>query len=340
MADARFRAVRWTPPPSARPVPRRSDAPTLPPLRRIPLPGEGPEHLAFSASGEIVAGLADGRIVSVPPDATDAGQARVLADTGGRPLGIERHGDDAFVVCDAERGLLRVAVSPRPRVEVLCDTVGGDRLTFCSNAAVARDGTVYFTQTSQRFGLARYKADLLEHTGTGRVLRYRDGAVDVLADGLNFANGVVVSPDEQSLVVADMGGYRLVRLWLTGPTAGTSETLVGELPGFPDNLTITGDGLIWVGMPSPRDALLEWLLPRPPWLRSLLAATPERLLPGPKDLAWALAVDQSGEIVHDLRGWQVGYRGVTAARQDGERLYLGSLTERAVAVLDLPKPRE
>ncbi len=340
MADTRFRAVRWTPPPPSRPVPRRSDPRTLPSLRRIPLPGEGPEHLALDASGDIVAGLADGRIVSVPPDATDAGQARLLADTGGRPLGIERQGDDAFVVCDAGRGLLRVETSPRPSVEVLCDTVGGDRLTLCSNVAVAGDGTIYFTQSSRRFGLERYKADLLEHTATGRVMRYRDGAADVLLDGLHFANGVVVAPDGQSLIVAETGGYRLVRLWLTGPMAGTAETFVGDLHGFPDNLTITGDGLIWVGMASPRDPLLDWLLPRPPWLRSVMAMVPERLLPGPKDLAWALAVDLNGEIVHDLRGWRVGYRAVTAARQDGDRLYLGSLTERAVAVLDLPKTRE
>lgn len=337
MADTPFRAARWTPPPPSRPVPRRSDPSTLPPLRRIPLPGEGPEHLALSASGDIVAGLADGRIISVPSDATDAGQARLVADTGGRPLGMVRHGDDAFVVCDAKRGLLRVETSPQARVEVLCDTVGGERLTLCSNVAIAQDGTIYFTQSSRRFPLERYKADLLEHTATGRVMRYRDGAVDVLLDELNFANGVVVTPDQQSLIVAETGAYRLVRLWVAGPIAGTSETFVGELPGFPDNLTITGDGLVWAGMASPRDPLLDWLLPRPPWLRSAMAAAPPSLLPGPKDLAWALGVDQSGEIVHDLRGWRAGYRMVTAALQHGDRLYLGSLTERAVAVLDLPK---
>jgi sugar lactone lactonase YvrE len=287
-----------------------------------------------------VAGLADGRIVSLPPDATDAGQARVLADTGGRPLGMERHGDDAFVVCDAKRGLLRVEISPQPSVGVLCETVDGDRLTLCSNVTVTQDGTIYFTQSSRRFPLERYKADLLEHSASGRVMRHRDGAADVLLDGLHFANGVVVAPDQQSLIVAETGGYRLVRLWLAGPRAGTSETFVGDLPGFPDNLTITGDGLIWVGMASPRDPLLDWLLPRPPWLRSAMAAAPPSLLPGPKDLAWALAVDQNGEIVHDLRGWGAGYRMVTAALQDGDRLYLGSLTESAVAVLDLPKTHE
>jgi sugar lactone lactonase YvrE len=160
--------------------------------------------------------------------------------------------------------------------------------------------------------------------------------VEVLLDGLHFANGVVLSPDENSLVVAETGAYRLTRLSLTGDDAGTSEVLIDDLPGFPDNLTTTPDGVIWVAMVSPRDALLDWLHPRSPRLRSLVWSVPERLLPGPKDLAWVLAVDQDGDILHDLHGWRAGYRAVTAVRQEGGKLYLGSLTADAVAVLDLP----
>jgi sugar lactone lactonase YvrE len=337
MARQRFYAVRWNPPKPARPVPRRSDPRTLPPLRLIPLPGAGPEHVAVDRCGDIVAGLDDGRIVSVPPDATDAAHARVLADTGGRPLGIERYGDDgAFLVCDAERGLLRVQPGRRPDIEVLCDTVLGEPLKLCSNAAVARDGTVYFTISSRRYDLARYKTALLEHIGTGWLMRYKDGEVERVLDDLQFGNGVVLPPDENSLVIAETGAYRLTRLQLTGPDQRKT-SLIDALPGFPDNLTITADGLIWVGMVSPRDPLLDWLLPRSQNLRGLVSLVPQRLLPGPKDLAWALAVDQDGRVVHDLRGWRTGTRAVTAVRQHGNRLYLGSLSESAVAVVDLPQ---
>ena len=346
MPDPRFRAVRWTPPRPSRPVPRRSDPRTLPPLRLVPLPGAGPEHVAFDAAGNIITGLDDGRIVCQSPDATDAAAARVLADTGGRPLGIEGCGDDAFVVCDADRGLLLLKTAGEPSIEVLCDKVDGQPLTLCSNAAIARDGTVYFTQSSRRFDLRHYKGDLLEHSGTGRVLRYRGGGsgvggigsggeVEVLLDGLHFANGIVLSPDESSLVVAETGAYRLTRLWIGGDDAGTSEALIDELPGFPDNLTTTAEGVIWVAMVSPRDALLDWLHPRSPRLRSLVSSVPERLLPGPKDLAWVMAVDQGGGVLHDLRGWRAGYRAVTAVRRQGGKLYLGSLAADAVAVLDL-----
>ena len=61
-------AVRWTPPPNPRPVRRRGDARTLPELRRIELPGAGPEHIAVDASGTLYAGLADGRILRVTPE--------------------------------------------------------------------------------------------------------------------------------------------------------------------------------------------------------------------------------------------------------------------------------
>jgi hypothetical protein len=39
---------------------------------------------------------------------------------------------------------------------------------------------------------------------------------------------------------------------------------------FPDNLTAGPGGLIWIAMASPRDAMLDFLLPRAPWLRALI----------------------------------------------------------------------
>jgi hypothetical protein len=88
-------------------------------------------------------------------------------------------------------------------------------------------------------------------------------------------------------------------------------------------------------MVSPRDPALDWLLPRHPRLRSLVWATPERLQPGEKDVAWAIAFNAKGEKVRELRAWGVGYKAVTAVRRSGETLYLGSLTENAIAVVEL-----
>jgi sugar lactone lactonase YvrE len=298
----------------------------------LPLPGYGPEHVTVDGNGQLLTGLADGRIVRVGP----AGDTEIVANTGGRPLGLEPYGDDALVVCDAERGLLRVPLTGSANIEVMCNTVGGERLTFCSCPAVAADGTIYFSQSSQRFDFYHYKGDLLEHSSTGRVMRYRDGVVDIVADGLDFANGIVLAPDESTLTVAETGAYRITRIQLTGTQAGQTSTLAAALPGFPDNLTTGPDGLIWIGMASPRDATLDFLLPRAPWLRSAVWAIPDRLQPKPKNMAWALAIDSDGATVHDLRGWNVGYHEVTAAREHDGRLYLASVDGNALAVTDLP----
>jgi sugar lactone lactonase YvrE len=327
---SQFRGVRWQPPAPSFPVPRRSDRRTLPHLSFVPLPGRGAEHIVVDGHGRLLTGLEDGRIVRLN---VVTGRAELIAETGGRPLGLELYGSNSLVVCDADRGLLRVALDGSGRVEVLCDAVEGQRLVFCSCPAVATDGTIYFSQSSQRYDLAHYKGDLLEHSGTGRVIRYRGGAVEVVASGLSFANGVVLSPDESALYVAETGGYCVTRIVLE---TGETTPLIGDLPGFPDNLTMSAGGLIWIAMASPRDALLDFLLPRPAFLRSLVWSLPDRLRPDPKDIAWALAVSPDGKVVHDLRGWNVGYHEVTAVREHEGKLYLCSLAEPTIACADLP----
>ena len=324
--------TRWTPPPNPHPVRRRGDTRTLPKLRVEPLPGVGPEHIALAPDGSLYAGLGDGRVVRIVPDSDEP--VRTLATTGGRPLGLEVAPDGgSLVVCDAYRGLLRVALSGGA-VEVLCGSFEGETITFCSNAAFGDDGTVYFTQSSRRYNIDSFRGDLLEHSDTGRLFRYRDGAVELVADGFAFANGVVLSLDGSAAIVAETGAYRLTRVDLA---TGAKTPFAAELPAFPDNLTRDEHGLIWIAMVSPRDPLLDLLLPQHPRFRGAVWATPERLQPGPKDIAWVRAVDESGATVHDLRGWSAGYRMVTAARRAGDRLYLGSLIEPAIAVLDIPE---
>jgi sugar lactone lactonase YvrE len=272
------------------------------------------------AQGRVLTGLADGSIVRVDPA---DGHAERLASTGGRPLGMEVAPDGAIIVCDAERGLLRVESA---RVQVLAD------VPFASCPAIDTDGTIYFSQSSRRYGLDRYVGDLLEHSGTGRVLRWRDGQLDVIADGLQFANGLLLLPGGTALAVAETGGYRITRIPLDG---ARPEPLIEALPGFPDNLTAGDDGLIWIGMASVRDSMLDLLLPRPPWLRGVVWSLPDRVRPGPRDIAWALAVDQTGAVVRDLHAWGTGFREVTAACEHSGKLYLASIAEPHLAVATL-----
>ena len=328
MNPRRLRPGRWQPPVAPADQGRGPLTRALVPVDRLATGGDGPEDVVVDAAGRLLTGLADGRVVRIDPT---TGERVVLARTGGRPLGLDPCEDGSVLVADHDRGLLRVDAAGG--VEVLADVHGGRRITFASNVAHADDGTIWCTTSTSRFDLDHHEGDLLEHSRTGRLLqRDPDGAVRTLVDGLAFANGLVRTPDGSSLLVAETGAYRVSRLRLTGPGAGRLEPWVDNLPGFPDNLSLGSDGLVWVAVAAPRQATLDRLLPLPGIVRTVAWALPPALRPGPADVAWALAFDLDGRVVHDLRSTTAGYRFVTGVAERDGRLYLASLHEREVLV--------
>ena len=195
------------------------DRPTALVPRHYVAVGPGPEDVVADPRGRVLTGVADGRILRLDALADPvAARVEVIAETGGRPLGLELLPDGDLLVCDAERGLLRVDTG-NGTVRILADAVAGEPLRFCSNAVALSDGSVYFTVSSRRYPLEHWIGDIVEHTGTGRLLRLAPGgdAPEVVLDGLQFANGIAAGADESFLVVAETGACRLLRLWLTGP---------------------------------------------------------------------------------------------------------------------------
>lgn len=279
----------------------------------------------------MVAGAEDGRIWRWPADPEPGQPPALLADTGGRPLGIEVDPTDgSLVVCDAWRGVLRV--TDDGRVLPRCDSGAGRRLVFCNNAAVRRDGTVLFTDSSDRYGVDAWKRDLLEHRANGRLLALPPGAreAELVADGLFFPNGVALTPDESAALVVETTSHRLLRIPLSG---GPPEELA-DLPAYPDNMTGVGDGTYWIALPSPRVAIAEQLLPYPR-LRRISSLLPDAFLPQPVRYGLVALVDGAGTVLRTLHGPAGGYTMITGVRQHGDTLWLGSLTEPAAARVSL-----
>lgn len=77
--------IVWQPPKAPARARQRSSA-TRFELHVLDLPGLGPEDVAVDADGSAITGLSDGRIVRVDRD----GNIEQVADTKGRPMGIER----------------------------------------------------------------------------------------------------------------------------------------------------------------------------------------------------------------------------------------------------------
>ena len=324
-----FEPHAWTPPKAPPLVGTYEENDELASSRRWPTGGAGPEDIVITGDGTAYTGLEDGRILRYSSSGSDA---TTIADTGGRPLGIELPGDGTLIVCDADRGLLRV--TPTGEVTTLVDSFGGEQFIFTNNAAISSDGTIYFTVTSTRYTIHVYVDDLLEHSGTGRLFAYRpDGTTELLMDGLQFANGVALDANEDSVFVVETGSYRILRYWLAGEQAGKTDIFVDNLPGFPDNASF-GNGILWIGAPSPRQSLVDMMMPRP-WLRKLTNRLPDSTKPKVLRHGMILGFDESGAVRHNLQDSTGSVAITTSARWHDGLLYIGALEEPDVIVYDL-----
>ena len=139
--------------------------------RRLEVPAMGAEDVLVDEDGQLWTGTEDGSIFRLTPD----GSVRRVGNTGGRPLGLELLDAERILVCDAEMGLLAMSRTTGV-VERLATEVDGQRILVCNNAAVASNGDIWFSDSSQVYRLAKWKSDFAEHTCTGRLLcRRADG---------------------------------------------------------------------------------------------------------------------------------------------------------------------
>jgi sugar lactone lactonase YvrE len=306
----------------------------------IPVPGHGAEDVVVATSGpdegSVFTGTEDGSVFRISHDGRKVDR---VAHTGGRPLGIEFAPDGRLLVCDTTRGLLWVDPGTG-HVDVITGDVAGLAMKFCNNGAIASDGTLWWSDSSTRFGIEEWKHDFVLNTRTGRLLRRTpDGVVSTVLDGLAFANGVALSAAEDFVCVAETAARTVVRHWISGPDKGRRDFLCSDLPGYPDNIARGTDGLIWISIASPTDPVVERLQRGPTVLRRLATALPDRLQPKPKETVRAVAYDERGTLVHDIdiRPAEHGasYHMVTGVREHDGRLWMGSLHEPAIAAYDL-----
>src|SRR5262249_25204811 len=187
--------VAWTPPPAPGYVGPFARNERLTAMERLPLgPDHGPEAVALDAAGNIYTSTREGRIVRLRPDGSGAA---TYADTNGAPLGLRFDASGNLIVADALRGLLRI--TPDRRGTVLATEADGEPIAYADDLDVARDGRIYVSDASTKFGARRwggsYSASLLEiieHRGHGRLLVWdpATGKATTVVRGIHFANGV------------------------------------------------------------------------------------------------------------------------------------------------------
>ena len=297
---------------------------------------EGPEDAAVDSDGLIYATTAGGRIIRLH---AGVDRPEMFAHTGGRPLGIEFDADGNLIVANAHAGIQRV--SPDGRVVTILSAVDGERLAYADDVAVGRDGSIYFSDASSKFGAAEYGGtygasllDIMEHGGHGRIIRFdpKTRETTILMADLNFANGVAVSDDQQFLLVSETAAYRIWRHWLHGPDAGTSEIILDNLPGFPDNINNGLDGRFWVGLIAPRNELLDSASGLP-WLRRVVQRLPAFLRPKATRSAHVIAITADGDVQMNLQDTAAPVPALTGVLETPDALYLTTLFGNQLPVL-------
>lgn len=291
----------------------------------------GPESIAFDASDQLYAGTTDGKIIRMQR----GGPVEVFADTGGRPLGMKFAPDGALWVADAMKGLLRVDADGK--IEVMVREVEGARFGFLNDVVITQSAVVYVSDSSTKWGYGDQVFDVLESVPSGRVIRFEPATrtTTVIARGLAFANGLALAPDESYLLVCETARYRIARIWLQGDRKHLVETYVDNLPGFPDNITLSPRDTWWIALFSIRKPLLDAVHPYA-FLKDTLAALPEALRPKHIPYGLVFEMNMSGHLLrsfHDETGRSV--RDTSSALEHEGYLYVGTLNGTSIARVKL-----
>lgn len=282
---------------------------------------ESPEEIAVDEKGRLYFGTLDGKILRLLPD----GVIETFATTGGRPLGMKFDRKGNLIVADAYKGLL--SVNPQGLVKILATSADGVPFKCTDALDVAKNGTIYFTDASDKFPLKDYLLDMLEARPHGRLMRYDPitGNVTVLISGLHFANGVALSKNEDFVLVNETYTYSIHRYWLTGPQVGTRDIFIENLPGFPDNISSNGRGKFWLALFTIRNDMLD-KLHKYPTLKALLGKIPASLWSKSKKYGFIVELDEQGNITgtfQDPTGKHL--YDITSAQEYAGHLYIGSL---------------
>ncbi len=305
---------------------------------------EGPEDVIFDREDNLYCPNRHGDIVRFL--APDYVRWEIFAHIGGHPLGMAFDRDENLNVCVGGMGLYQVR--PDRTVVKLTDetnrtllsVIDDSRLKLADDLDIAPDGRIFFSEATIRYDMHDWPYDALESRGNGRLICYdpRDGSTRTILRDLQFPNGVCMTGDGQSFLFAETWGCRINRYWFDGPRKGEAETVIADLPGYPDNINRASDGNFWVALVGMRSPALDLAL-RMPSMRKRMAkrvARDEWLFPNINS-GCVLKFTGAGQVLESL--WDLGgtnHPMVTSMREHKGHLYLGGLYNDRIGRLPLP----
>ncbi|MDG1109344.1 MAG: SMP-30/gluconolactonase/LRE family protein [Burkholderiaceae bacterium] len=304
---------------------------------------EGPEDVILDRNDHLYAGSRHGDIIRFL--APDYEKMEVFAHIGGTPLGMAFDREDNLYVCIGGMGLYKV--TPERKVEKVTDetnrsfsSINDDsRLRLADDLDITDGGLIFFSEATVRFEMHEWATDGLEARGNGRIICYdtNTGKTNTVIRNLKFPNGVCIASDGQSFLFAETWGCSVKRYWFEGPKKGTTEIVLENLPGFPDNINNSSDGNYWMSLVGMRCPALD-LAWKMPGFRSRMAKRVPRdewLFPN-INTGCVLKFNEQGEVLETL--WDMGGENhpmITSMREHRGYLFLGGIMNNRVGRIKL-----
>lgn len=175
------------------------------------------------------------------------GKATTVAEVPGRPSGLGWLPDGRLLVVSmTDRRLLRLDPGGLVEVADLSRLAPFD----CNDMVVDRHGCAYIGN----FGFDLIGKAALQPTVL--IMVTPDGQARVVADGLLFPNGCVITSDGKTLIVAETFGKRLTAFSIMADGSLTERRLWAELgDAAPDGICLDAEGAAWVASPPTAEFL-------------------------------------------------------------------------------------
>lgn len=311
-------------------------------LREVTLIGTGrieaPEDVILDRDDNLYAGSRHGDIIRF--FAPDYQRMEVYAHIGGQPLGLAFDRDDNLNVCIGGMGLYRI--TPQREVQRVTDetnrswhSINDDsRLRLADDLDIADDGRIFFSEATTRYEMHEWPVDGLEARGNGRIVCYdpRDGSTRTVLRDLRFPNGIAIASDGLSILFAETWGCCIKRWWFDGPKKGRIETVLDNLPGYPDNINLASDGHYWLALVGMRCPAYDLALRMPGFRRRMALRVPldEWLFPN-INTGCVIKFNEAGQVLETL--WDLGGENhpmITSMREHRGHLYLGGILNNRI----------
>lgn len=178
-------------------------------VRKIGLGLVRPEDVVVSRDGRVWASDQQSACAEVLGD----GSLRRVGKAGGAPNGINLDREGRIVIANFFDGPVQRLDVTSGEVTTLCSEVDGVKLTHSNYPQIDSRGNIWCTNSTfaDPWELA------LDGRADGFLFRIApDGSASILADGIQFANGIALDADETHVFVCQTTGCNVLRFAIRG----------------------------------------------------------------------------------------------------------------------------